>query len=304
MSGLRFGLKTYDAAPWPELQERWRSHEAAGFDALWAGDHVWSTRDDAGEPARPRYDSWLMAAGIAAVTTRVDVGTLVSPVGLRNPAVLGKQAVTLDHLSGGRAVAGLGAGGNPLDAAAAGLAGWTPSERSQRLDEFAGIVRQYLDKSDIEAQGTFYQAQGVSAPPPLRGRLLIAAHSPASITAAARHADIWNSYGVLFSQLRRGITLTPAESLEATRRRARHLDDACERLGRDPATITRSFMLAFTQDRPWTSVQNFRDTIGRYADIGITEFMFPFPLQGEHDMDVFAEVVAEVIPALQRGERP
>ncbi|GAA1614991.1 LLM class flavin-dependent oxidoreductase [Actinoplanes couchii] len=304
MTGLRFGLKTYDAAPWDELRHRWRDHEAAGFDALWAGDHVWSTRDGDGAPARPRFDSWLMAAGIAAVTSRVDVGTLVSPIGLRNPAVLGKQAVTLDHLSGGRAVAGIGSGGNPLDGAAAGIPAWPSDEKAARLGEYARIVRSYLRGADVDVDGEFYRSHGVSAPAPVRGRLLIAAHTRASIAAAAAHADVWNSYGVLFSQLRAGVVLTPEQSLAATRRRARWLDEECERIGRDPAEITRSFMLAFTRDTPWTSVQNFRDTIGRYADIGITEFMFPFPLQGEHDDDVFAEVVADVMPRLQAGERP
>lgn len=306
MTGLRFGLKTYDAAPWPELQQRWRDQEVAGFDALWAGDHLWSSRDDAGELARPRFDAWLMAAGIASVTSRVTIGTLVSPITLRNPTLLGKQAVTLDHLSGGRAIAGIGAGGNPLDRALAGSAEWTSAETSTRLDEYARIARAVMSGGEVAEDGEHWSAHGVSAPLPIQPRpqLLMAAHTPDSIRAAARHADIWNSYGILFSQIRAGIRLSRDESLANTVRRSRLLDAECERIGRDPAEITRSFMLAFTADAPWTSVQEFRETVGRYADIGITEFMFPFPLQGPHDMEVFAEVVAEVIPRLQAGEQP
>lgn len=307
MSGLRFGLMTYDAAPWPELVERWQGHEAAGFDALWAGDHVWSTKDEDGTPTRPRHDAWMLAAGIASATSSVDVGTLASPIGMRNPVVLGKQAITLDHLSGGRAVAGIGAGGNPKDQATAGVDDWAPHERSARLLEYASVVRAVLDDVDLDIDGTYYRTSGVNAPAahrPNGARLLVAAHNRASIPAVARYADIWNTYGTLFSQLARGISLTPEESIHVTRRRSQALDQECELVGRDPAEVTRSFMLAFTQDAPWTSVQAFRETIGRYADIGITEFMFPFPLQGPHDPDVFAEVVADVMPRLQAGERP
>lgn len=306
MTGLRFGLKTYDAAPWPELQQRWRDQEAAGFDALWAGDHVWSSRDDAGELDRPRFDAWLMAAGIASVTSRVTVGTLVSPITLRNPTLLAKQAVTVDHMSGGRVIAGIGAGGNPKDRAITGGAQWSSAETSNRLEEYARIARSVMDGGDIAEPGQHWSAHGVSAPQPIqpRPKLLVAAHTAASIRAAARHGDIWNSYGILFSQIRAGISLSREESVANTARRSRILDVECERIGRDPAEITRSFMLAFTADAPWTSVEEFRDTIGRYADIGITEFMFPFPLQGPHDMEVFAEVVADVIPRLQAGERP
>jgi alkanesulfonate monooxygenase SsuD/methylene tetrahydromethanopterin reductase-like flavin-dependent oxidoreductase (luciferase family) len=303
VTGLRFGLKTYDAAPWPELQERWRSQEALGFDALWAGDHLWSMRDEGGVARRPRFDAWLMAAGIAGVTSRVDVGTLVSPLGLRHPAGVGKLAATLDHLSGGRAIAGIGAGGNPKDRALAGAAGLSPAGLSGRLDEYARIVRAVMAGGDLDVDGEHYSSHGVAAPES-SARLLVAGHGRRSIAAAAAHADIWNSYGVLFSQLARGESMTAAQSQEATRRRVRLLDEECERIGRDPGEVTRSMMLAFTDDRVWTSAGDFRETIGRYAEIGISEFMFPFPLQGPHDMDVFAEVVADIMPRLQAGERP
>lgn len=306
MTKVRFGLMTHEAAPWAELSARWQGFDAAGWDALWAGDHLWSGHGTGGAAVKPRFDAWLLAAGIATATTRPRVGTLVSAAGMRNPAVLGKQAVTLDHASGGRAVVGIGAGGNPKDLAAVGLAPWPPAERGARLAEYCAVLRAVLDGGELEVDGKHYRSRMVSAPGPVRQRipLLIAAHMPATIAVAARYADVWSSYGTLFSQLARGISLTPDESLAATARRSRLLDAECERIGRDPAAIRRSFMLAFTQDTPWVSVQRFRETIGRYAEAGITEFMFPFPLQGEPDLDVFAEVVTSVIPVLQRGERP
>lgn len=302
MSGLRFGLMTHEAASWSELSSRWQGFEVAGWDALWAGDHLWSGSDG----AKPRFDAWMLAGGIAAATTTPAVGTLVSAAGMRNPAVLAKQAVTLDHLSGGRAVVGIGVGGNPKDLAAAGLDPWPVAERGERLGQYCAVLRAVLDGGEVDVDGEYYRSKMTSAPGPAGDRipLLIAAHRPATIAVAARYADVWSTYGTLFSQLARGISLTPDESLAVTARRSQQLDAECERIGRDPALIRRSFMLAFTQDTPWVSVAQFRETIGRYAEIGITEFMFPFPLQGKHDPDVFAEVVESVLPLLQKGERP
>ncbi len=307
MTGLRFGLMTYDAAPWEELTRRWRGHEDAGFDALWAGDHLWSACDDAGATTRPRLDAWMMAAGMAASTRRVDVGTLVSPMGRHNPAVLAKQALTLDHMSGGRAVAGIGSGGNAADLAVAGGEAVPARERAPRLAEYARVVRAVLDGSREGVDGVYHRTHGPTAPGPVRPggvRLLVAAHGPAALRAAAPHADVWNSYGTPFSQLGGDGPPSAERSLRRTAELSRVLDRECERIGRDPASVARSFMLAFTRDEPWTSVEAFRDTVGRYADIGITEFVFPFPLRGPHDPDVFAEVVADVLPRLRAGERP
>jgi hypothetical protein len=85
------------------LTRRWQWLEELGYDSLWAGDHVWSSLND-GQVSRPRFDAWLLAGGIAAATTRVTVGTLVSSIAYRNPAVVAEQAMTADHISGGRLV--------------------------------------------------------------------------------------------------------------------------------------------------------------------------------------------------------
>ncbi|MFB7493246.1 LLM class flavin-dependent oxidoreductase [Streptomyces sp. NPDC056161] len=308
MTPLRFGLMTYEAAPWPDLTARWRRFEAEGWDSLWAGDHLWSALDAEGRPARGRFDAWMLAAGIAAATSRVTVGTLVSAAPLRNPAMVAKQAMTLDHVSRGRAVAGIGAGGNPKDLAYAGVAPWPQARRGGLLEEYLTVVRGVLEQDTFDHEGTHFSVGGaVRAPAPVgpdRPALLVAAHVDATLAVAARHADVWSSYGSLFSQLRRGIKLDEQQSLRLTRERGALLDAHAERAGRDPATIRRSFMAGFTEDAPWESVERFRDFVGRFTDIGITEFMFPFPLQGPHRDGVFEEVVADVLPRLRAGERP
>ncbi|MGW2514892.1 LLM class flavin-dependent oxidoreductase [Streptomyces scopuliridis] len=299
----RFGLMTYEAAPWPELVDRWRAFEAQGWDSLWAGDHLWSSIDDGGVTSRPRFDAWQLAAGIAAVTERITVGTLVSAFPLRNPAVLAKQAITLDHMSDGRFVPGIGAGGNPKDHAVAGVDTWSSAERAERFDEYSAVVRGLLHEDRFDFRGDHYRVEGaVRAPAPVatpHPPLLIAAHVEDTLRIAARDADIWSSYGTLFSQLRRGVKLSEAESLRLTRERGQLLDEHAERFGRDPATIRKSFMAGFTEDAPWESADRFTDFIGRFTEIGITEFMFPYPLQGPHKDGVFEEVVAEVLPRLR-----
>ncbi|MEU9963765.1 LLM class flavin-dependent oxidoreductase [Streptomyces malaysiensis] len=300
---LRFGLMTYEAAPWPELTARWRAFEEQGFDSLWAGDHVWSSIDDSGVTSRPRFDAWQLAAGMVAATERITVGTLVSAFPLRNPAVLAKQTITLDHMSGGRFVPGIGAGGNPKDHAVAGVESRPSAERAARFDEYSAVVGGLLRQDRFDFSGSHYRVEGaVRAPAPVAAPhppLLIAAHVESTIRIAARDADIWSTYGTLFSQLRRGVKLSEAESLRLTRDRGRLLDEHAERFGRDPASIRKSFMAGFTEDAPWESTERFTDFIGRFSEIGITEFMFPYPLQGPHKEGVFEEVVAEVLPKLR-----
>jgi alkanesulfonate monooxygenase SsuD/methylene tetrahydromethanopterin reductase-like flavin-dependent oxidoreductase (luciferase family) len=294
---------TYEAAPWAELASRWRWLEELGYDSLWAGDHVWSSLND-GQVSRPRFDAWLLAGGIAAATTRVAVGTLVSSIAHRNPAIVAKQAVTVDHISGGRLVVGLGAGGNPADHAVTGVPLWSSRERAARLGESAAIVAGLLGSDSFDYNGEYYTVSGaVRAPAPVqapRPPLLVAAHVPDTLAVAARYADIWSSYGSLFSQLRRGQRLSEAEAVDVTRQRAQRLDELAAAAGRRPGSIRKSFMAGFTDDQPWESVERFRDFIGRYTAIGITEFMFPYPLQGKAGEGVFEAVSLEVLPALRR----
>jgi alkanesulfonate monooxygenase SsuD/methylene tetrahydromethanopterin reductase-like flavin-dependent oxidoreductase (luciferase family) len=302
MSGLRFGLMTYEAAPWAELVSRWQWLEGLGYDSLWAGDHVWSSLNG-GQASRPRFDAWLLAGGIAAATSRVTVGTLVSSIVYRNPAIVAKQAVTVDHISAGRLVVGLGAGGNPADHAVTGMPQWPSSERAARLGEAAAIVSGMLGDDSFDYQGSYYTVSGaVRAPAPVqlpRPPLLIAAHVPQTLSVAASYADIWSSYGSLFSQLRRGQRLSEAEALDVTRQRAERLDELAAAAGRRPDSITKSFMAGFTEDQPWESVERFRDFVGRYSAIGITEFMFPYPLQGKAGEGVFETVSQEILPGLR-----
>lgn len=299
---LSFGLMTYEAAPWSELVERWRWFEDLGYDSLWSGDHVWSKLED-GKASRPRFDAWQLVAGMVSATRRVTVGPMVSSIAYRNPVVVAKQAVTLDHMSGGRLVVGIGAGGNPADHATAGVSCWPQEERVARFAESVAILDGLLTEDSFDFDGEHYTVQGgVRAPMPVqspRPPLTVAAHIDQTLQIAARHADTWSSYGTLFSQLRRGEMLSETESLRVTRKRSQRLDEFADAAGRDPAGIRRSFMAGFTKDEIWTSAEAFRDFVGRFAEIGITEFVFPWPLQGKTTEGMFEEISENVIPELQ-----
>ncbi|GHH71881.1 luciferase [Streptosporangium violaceochromogenes] len=298
---LTFGVMTYEAEPWPELTARWEWFERLGLDSLWAGDHVWSSIVE-GRAVRPRFDAWLLLAGMAAATTRPTLGPLVSGMPFRGPAMVAKQAVTLDHMSAGRLVLGLGAGGNPADHAACGVPLWGQDERVARFGEYVEIVRGMLSEDTFDYAGAYYQATGtVRAPAPVQPAvpLTIAAHVPGTLRVAARHADTWSSYGTLFSQMRRGVTLSEEEAVRTTARRAALLDEYAAEQGRDPSSIRRSFLAGFTADRPFASVEAFRDFVGRYREIGITEFVFLYPGPGGVDPVLFEKICAEVVPDLR-----
>src|SRR5918911_2395066 len=146
---VRFGIEVPQDAPFPALVERWQRAEEMGLDYLWVADHSADTRTDPSGDYRNLdgtwFDGWTVLAVMAKETTRIRIGTLVSNPVLRPPALLAKEALTIDHLSGGRLELGIGTGIEPLDHAAMGLGYWSPGERVARFSEYvkgaAGLLR-------------------------------------------------------------------------------------------------------------------------------------------------------------------
>ena len=130
---MRFGIEVPQDAPFPALIERWRRVEELGFDHLWVADHSADTRTDPSGNYRNLdgtwFDGWTVLAVMAMETTRIRIGTLVSNPVLRPPALLAKEALTIDHLSGGRLELGIGTGIEPLDHATMGIDYWSAGER-------------------------------------------------------------------------------------------------------------------------------------------------------------------------------
>ena len=268
--GAAFWLNDTD---WPSLREAISEADAAGFDSLWFDDHLLC---DEGEPSDPKLEGWTVAAAAAAITTRATIGHLVTANTFRNPGVLAKMAATLDHVSGGRAVLGIGAGWFSDEHRAFGLDfGASVGERIDRMGEAVALLRRLLDGEVVTHDGRFYHlADAVCAPTPVQRHLplLIGGSGPRkTLPLVARHADLWNAYG------------TP----EVMRANGAVLAEACAAIGRDPSGIewTVTLNVAVREDRA-SAEATFAAVLAHNA-----------PQQHERELDAAgsAEEVAETL---------
>jgi alkanesulfonate monooxygenase SsuD/methylene tetrahydromethanopterin reductase-like flavin-dependent oxidoreductase (luciferase family) len=246
---MRLGAVTLQNRPWPELLETWRTLDALGVESLWVADHLANPL----RPERPWLDGWTVLPALAAVTERARVGALVSSMTLRNPAVLAKAAVTLDHITNGRAELALGAGGAPRDVELAGSPSWS-------LERFVNRVVELLGSESLQP-----------GPVQDRIRLTLGGHGDEVLQLAARHADRWSSYG--------GKGLTPEVAIRRGRGRNERLSRRCEEEGRRPETLTRSILLGhpFVAETPWRSEEAFLDVAARWRDAGFDELIVYYP---------------------------
>src|ERR671936_2046784 len=133
---MRFGIVTDQNLPWPSMVERWQLFERLGFDSAWDCDHLIQPS----RPTGPYYEAWTLLAGLAACTERIRIGVLVSANTFRHPALLAKQAVTVDHVSNGRLDLGLGAGWYTAEHRMFGLEFPGPAELVERFGEAVAVV--------------------------------------------------------------------------------------------------------------------------------------------------------------------
>jgi probable F420-dependent oxidoreductase len=213
---------------WPELLDMIRAVEDLGFDSIWLGEHLlyrWPDR-----PPRGPWEAWTELAAIAAVTSRVEFGPLVACTNFHNPALLAKQAATIDEISGGRFVLGLGAGWNETEFRAFGL---PFDHRVDRFEEAYTIIRGLLQDGAVDFDGRFYKARDCellprgprAAGPPL----LIGSNGPRMLRITMATAHAWNSWFSDFGNRPDGIG-----------RLRDVVDAACRDVGRDPAEIART----------------------------------------------------------------
>lgn len=211
---------------WPELRDAVRHAEAVGFDHAWIDDHL---LNDEGDPDAPKLEGWTTLAALAAVTSRIRLGLMVAANTFRNPGLTAKLATTLDHVSGGRAILGIGAGWFAREHEAYGIefgAGF--GERLDRLGEAVPLIRRLLDGGRVTHAGRYYTMRdAVCAPRPVQPRLpiLVGGSGPRkTLPLVAAHADLWNAYG------------TP-EQIAAS---DAILRAACTAVGRDSQSIVRT----------------------------------------------------------------
>jgi probable F420-dependent oxidoreductase len=212
---------------WLELLDMARAIDDLGFDGIWVGEHLlyrWPDR-----PARGPWEAWSLMAALAAVTTRVTIGPLVACTSFHNPALLAKQAATIDEIAAGRFVLGLGAGWNETEFRAFGF---PFDHRVDRFEEAFTIIRTLLQEGAIDFDGRFYQARDCELlPRPRRGGppLLIGSNGPRMLRIALPHASAWNTW------------YSDTDNRPAGVPRLREIVDAASLdSGRDPAEIRRT----------------------------------------------------------------
>jgi alkanesulfonate monooxygenase SsuD/methylene tetrahydromethanopterin reductase-like flavin-dependent oxidoreductase (luciferase family) len=269
----RFGILTFPQGPFAETARHWRDAEAMGFDAAWIPDVLTY-------PGLVDYDSCTLLAALAGETSRIRIGTLVTQIVYRHPVMLAAQAITLDRVSGGRLDLGVGAGGAPIDSVAVGVEHWSARERIARLGEQLEILDRVLRGERLDFAGRYYRAEGeplattVQRPRP---PLMVAAQVPGSLRHAARFADAWNSLGGQPQSSSGRPPLPIAEALAVTRQQVRLLDDYSRQLGREPKAIRRSVLALRAEPVPLSSLDAFDEFVGRYAELGMEEFIFYWP---------------------------
>ena len=290
---MRIGAVVMQNDPWSELRATWREIEAAGVDVGWAWDHLTHPTAAGGWLA----DGWTLLAAAAEATTTIELGPLVASAAIRNPVSLARAAATLHDVSGGRCVLGLGAG-NPRDALADRGEVMAAGALSARFAEVVhGLRAVWSGASSYDGSLLSYSGlettplpAGLATPPPL----VLAAHGPRGLELAARAADGWNTFGGM------GIAGQGAEALwSLVREQQSAVTAACERIGRDPAALTRSVLVGFGAFDPLASEQALLDTVGRAREEGFDEVDVYWPSTNPHhrwhgDRDTALAAVAAV----------
>src|SRR5690348_186450 len=278
---LRFGIKASGQDITIEsLRAVWRIADEGGFDHLWDFDHLAAI--GGGTPDRPIYEGWALQAAMAEATTRVRIGCMVTGNTYRNPALLAKTAVTVDHLSGGRLEFGIGAAWAEVEHQMYGIAGL--DHRVGLLSESLQILKSLFTEERTNFEGRYYHFQdAIANPKPIQKPyppFWIGASGKTTLRLVARHADVWNIAGGDPSRV---------EELTAM------LEVACAEVGRDPGEIRRSIQFGWEGE----SRQEVVDLCGGFLEKGVTEQVLY--LRGEQP-EKLAEKVADVLPELRRLE--
>ena len=307
---MKFGIHTgqQDVA-YDELRKLWRLADSSGFSWVSVWDHFYDVPYvDGGSPV---FETVAIMTALAAETENVRVGCLVASAGFRSPAVLAKAATTVDHVSGGRATLGLGAGWYAKEYEAFGYDFPGPKQRLDMLEESVQIVQGLLTQSRTTFEGAHYQVRDAQFnPKPVQAKLPVwigGAGERRTIPMAARYADGWNVAYI---------------SAEALAHKSAVLDQSCERIGRDPAELERSINVGFyinadageaerSRDefyRVWSSMPPGRDAgmlfgtpdqvieqIGRYVDTGVD--LINIALRPPYDWEALQAFIEDVLPA-------
>lgn len=216
---------------WPQLRRMAETAEAIGLDSIWVGDHLLYRGN--GRPERGPWEAWSTLAALAAVTERVEIGPLVASTSFHNPAMLARKAATIDEISGGRLVLGLGAGWNEAEYRAYG---YPFDRRVSRFEEAFTIIRRLLRGERVDHHGAFYELEDCillpRGPRPEGPPLMVGSMGERMLAITLPHVQAWNAWFTWFGN-----------DIAGYRELRDRIDAACVAAGRDPASVERTVAL-------------------------------------------------------------
>ena len=306
---IRFGIQTPpQLTSWENLKRIWQLGEGLGFHTAWVFDHFFPIFT---APSGPCLEAWTTLSALAAHTRRMQVGVLVTGNTYRHPALLANMAVSVDHVSGGRLILGLGAAWFELEHRAYGIPFPPVGERIRRLDESLSLIKLLWTEERATFKGQYYEVSDAYCEP----KPLQRPHPPImvggggermTLRVVARHADVWNAFG----------------SPEIFKRKIALLEGYCREIGRDPAAIEKSVLvqLKFTSGQTEAErhlktyaearglplddargrflvgpPEEIRRQIQAYVDTGVTHFILS--LLTPYDEDGLKHFAERVMPA-------
>ena len=283
--------------PLDELRRLWRRCDEAGFDLITVWDHFYQSPYQ--NPLSPVYEAVASLAALALETDHSRIGCLCFGMGYRNPAVLAKSLTTVDHLSGGRLMVGLGAGWLVEEHQAFGIDMLSVKERMNRFEEGVQVVRGLFNQERSSFEGQYFELnEATNYPRPKRGTIPIIVGGGGerrTMAIAAKHGDGSNQAYM---------------SVETYRHKNQVLDEWCARIGRDPATLERSVNLHFRMSsRPepadakypdgaiFGTSQQVIDQMAPYVDAGAQRI--GLAIRPPVDWDAVERFIADVMPAFR-----
>jgi alkanesulfonate monooxygenase SsuD/methylene tetrahydromethanopterin reductase-like flavin-dependent oxidoreductase (luciferase family) len=271
---LRTGVVILPDLRWPKAHERWREAEQRGFHAAWTYDHLsWRTLRDG-----PWLGAVPLLAAAAASTTTLRLGTLVTSPNFRHPALLAKDVMTLDEISGGRLELGIGAGGTGWDATALGGTAPRPPERAARFEDFTAALDVMLREPSGSYTGQVFSAPDYRTLPGCTQRprvpFTIAGVGPRALAVAAAFGSCWVTFGPASAGIS-GDDWYVGVGTQAAR-----LDQACRERGCAPSEIRRMALVSL--DAGWAdgTRSRWQDFTARIAELGFNDVVVHWPRPG------------------------
>lgn len=300
---MRFGFWPNPRSNYEDTKTLAQHAEATGWDTLWLADHFLPDEDE----LIPVYESWITLAALARDVPRVRLGTMVTSNTYRHPAVLANMVTTLDNLSGGRVVLGLGSGWQQNEHEAYGIPYGTAGSRLRMLDEACQVIKGLFTNEYSDFEGEFYQLKRAPLEPkPVQEKLPLmigGGGEKVTLKIAAKYADEWNVWG----------------DVDTLVKKMKILDQHCETVGRNPGEIERSgvALLFLSEDESYLkrmkslrmpspaiigNVNEVRNIVAAYDEAGVKELIVPdFTLgtligAGQEKRDLMEKFIKEVAP--------